>query len=181
MVNNQIFKNHKINFLIIFITINLLIAILPTFGSADKSNKAYVQPEILDRLNNQSEVRVTVQLNRDDLFYPKIPIKSSSRKVADKEIMNEVSNIYSKVMPTLTSSDFRIKNRLDLIPTFYGYISKDGLNKLKNNPYVKGIYLDDKITYATSLESVQLINVRDDVWNEGYTGGGKTICAGKAE
>ncbi len=75
--------------------------------------------------------------------------------------------------------DFELKRKYSTVEAFSGEITASGLNKLKNNPNVKGIYLNKKV-HTMLQQSTPLINA-PQVWNKqingvSLTGAGQTVC-----
>lgn len=130
---------------------------------------------IIDAFQNQSEVRVIVTL-KANLISDYSPSTKNSKEynLWISDIKNQVSEIQSKVIPFLSEDEFKIKYIYELSPSFSGNITQKGLDKLINNPNVERIYLVEK-TYTSLDKSVPLINATQ-VWTNGYSGNGITVC-----
>lgn len=116
----------------------------------------FIDDKVVNALENQTEVEVIVKLRKDnftDFSYMSVEERKAKREWTHEIIMREVDDVQDKVIPFLTESEFRLTTKFELSPSFYGYITKEGLEKLKNNPLVESIYLNDGISH-TALDEI---------------------------
>ncbi len=167
----------------------LTLILFVNFG-ADISSQRYLGPDlqrIEDRLQEQGGARVIVMLGES-------PVMKTSM-TAGGEAGDEIRQLEDSVLSRLNVAgrdnammvsaatevgvDFYLKYRYSTVPAFAGNVTASGLEKLKNHPNVKGIYLDKKV-HTMLQQSVPLINA-SEVWNKQVngvylTGEGQTIC-----
>jgi hypothetical protein len=145
-------------------------------SAQDNETLPEIDPEIYEAFENQTEVFVIVTLKADFSSNHSSSIKNSEERAKWLEdITRQVDETQSKVVPFLLESEFRVESASELSPVFSGYMSKEGLEKLKNNPLVTRIEKVKK-TYASLDDSASLINATR-VWNDlNYTGEGITVC-----
>ena len=176
---------------IIFLVMILLFLIVPTTVIS-----ANVDSQVFEKLNENQEVSVIVMLKEgnvasrklSDLGKPekvnaleqkKAMIKEQQDKVLSK--LNLKSN-GSKSIYALTSSsniEFSLRHKYSTVNGFSGMVTKAGLEKLRNNPDVKKVYLNS-VKHILLDDSVPQIN-GDDTWNLklnniNITGKDETIC-----
>ncbi len=128
--------------------------------NSDASNKE------TDLDENEEFMHVIVMLKDDKT--PTITKDSLS------EIKTEVNIKQNKVLAKLDTDEFHIKHRYNTISGFAGEVTKEGLDKLKQDPNVEAIY-EDELLHITLIESAPLINATD-VWDLGITGKGSVVC-----
>lgn len=124
-----------------------------------------IEEKIYDELNKTEEVKVIVIL-RD--------FKALCFEEAKEKIKINQDKVLSDLILFGDKLDFRLRHKYSTLNAFAGNITKQGLEKLKINPLVKGIYLDKKV-YASLTESIPLINA-SQVWAKGFSGKSKTVC-----
>lgn len=94
-------------------------------------------------------------------------------------LLEDIQSIQSDVLSTLDEKDFDLKYQYSIINGFSGSVTEQGLEKLRTNPSVKGIYYDEKAELFLD-KSAQLINATN-VWAMQYnginlTGKGISVC-----
>ena len=82
--------------------------------------------------------------------------------------------IKSKILSNLTKEEFEFKGTISGSDWITGYLNLEGLEKLKNNPYVSIVHEEGKLSIQLQ-QSLPLINATD-AWTKGYTGKNQTIC-----
>jgi len=157
-----------------------------------------IEPVVLEKLNKTYEVEVIVLLKEANISHAPGKVAGITEvKLNKKQILEQRKSIISawqnKVLSTLMVSsrddgeivsnnsdiDFRIKHRYKTVNAFSGKLTKQGLEKLKNNNDIKGIFFDKKM-YASLDRSIPLINA-DDVWikqvnGKNITGLKESVC-----
>ncbi len=125
-----------------------------------------VEDKVEEKLETEEEVFVLVKL-RD--------IEPQQEKVLSKLNLKE-----KKLLGILIEEpDLKLKHKYSNINAFSGKITKQGLEKLRNDPNVENIYIDKKFSIALD-NSIPQINA-DDVWqiqvnSTNITGLGQTVC-----
>jgi len=142
-----------------------IILINSVYGLIEKQ-EVEIEQEVLEKLKHQTEVFVIVTL-KEPSYFDKTYIDLDTKKQIYKEIQSEV-------LSKLTINNFKLKNKYSLSPGFSGYLTIDGLEKLKRDYNVKEIHISKKGRYLLD-STVPLINA-DDVVNIGLSGQGKTTC-----
>ena len=160
-----------------------------------------------DRLGEEEEVRVIVNLGRARSIgaqsLDKISKARSNQEIENRVLdgmrvikrgkkgiagnsggSSNITNLGRGAEMISTSGrekpvDFYLKHKYDWSPSFSGWVTREGLEKLENNPLVKEVYLD-KIMHIQLDESVPLIEA-DKVWDRqvngiNLTGRGQTVC-----
>src|SRR3989338_6262721 len=84
------------------------------------------------------------------------------------------NTLTNSILSDLTKTEFKLEEIVLGDTAFFGNITQEGLNKLKNNPEVRLIYLNRKL-HILLQESLPLINA-NNTWALGYTGKDQTIC-----
>jgi PGF-pre-PGF domain-containing protein len=137
-----------------------------------------VKSKVLSKFESEDEVDVIVIL--EDVKQPSkksLPKTKKQEPPKQKDVL--IKEREEEVLSSLDISDFRVKRKYSTVAAFSGKLTKKGLEKLKKNPNVKGIYIDE-LVYVTLDTSTPLINA-DDVWNKQFaginvTGNGETVC-----
>ncbi len=140
-----------------------------------ESKEVIIDLRVETLLETQDEVFVNVDL--------KINTTSTSLPKGTKEervyrlskIREEVNNSLSEVVPFLSEDEFKLKRASLSYASFSGNITKKGFDKLKKDSRVKVIRLVET-TQTSLVKSAELINIKNDVWNLGYTGEGQVVC-----
>src|SRR3989344_5633440 len=161
-MNKIRFKNIPMMIVVILIGIILINSV---YGLIEKQ-EVEIEQEVLEKLKHQTEVFVIVTL-KEPSYFDKTYIDLDTKKQIYKEIQSEV-------LSKLTINNFKLKNKYSLSPGFSGYLTIDGLEKLKRDYNVKEIHISKKGRYLLD-STVPLINA-DDVVNIGLSGQGKTTC-----
>jgi len=124
---------------------------------------------------------VSSQEEGRDLIIDKVDINVinalENNTLVEVFIKIEINNISSidRVLSSLDESEFKLIKRSVYNDAFSGNISKKGVEKIINNPDVRGMYLN-RVAKVTLQDSTPLINATT-VWNSlGYTGRGQTVC-----
>jgi len=149
------------------------------FDSVDNENDLSNNPKSSDDKKsmiddeNEDFIDVIVMLKDDGIFKDDRRMLGIT-KSALPEIELEVKRKQASVLSKLDSIEFHLKHKYNTISGFAGKITKEGLDKLKQDPNVEAIY-EDELLYTTLIESVPLINA-DDVHNLGITGEGSVVC-----
>jgi subtilisin family serine protease/uncharacterized membrane protein YgcG len=149
------------------------------------ANAAIIDQEIEEKLNQENEVSVIVIL-KDQSIEKKFGVASKKEILEEKKQM--IKSQQNKVLSKLnqkkfgifsTKSDLKLKHKYSTVNGFSGKLTKQGLEKLKNDPNVASIHINKK--YSMTLDgSIPQINA-DDVWglqlnSTNITGVGETIC-----
>ena len=132
------------NKLIVYIVIIFLLILFHNF----QIFAIDIESDILKKLNESSEISVVVELKSNTLT--------------------------NSILSDLTKTEFKLEEIVLGDTAFFGNITQEGLNKLKNNPEVRLIYLNRKL-HILLQESLPLINA-NNTWALGYTGKDQTIC-----
>ncbi len=182
------------------ILIGLIIVFLIILCSANisisKFEKRYLGPDlekIEKKLQTQDKVRVIVRLKEEFLKLQTLNVKEKKKTIRRieegvlsklnvidwKEIRREKKNKSETSAPENKKVDFYLKYKYSLTPAFAGYVTKEGLEKLKDDPNVEVVYFDRPL-HILLFESVPLINATE-VWKKQFnginlTGKGQTIC-----
>lgn len=166
-------------------SIILLILLSPGTNAVDNSFEiTKVESKVLDELNKTGEVEVIVVLNDAAVNNTKNGAELSKKQILEQK-KSMIFSQQEKVLSTLELSyqngsiDFKLFHRYLTVNAFSGKLTKQGLEKLKNNSNVKNIIFDERI-YASLDRSIPLINA-DDVWAKpvnglNVTGLGETVC-----
>jgi len=171
----------------------------------NESNGKKVDKEVDELLKENDEVSVIVVLEdyydaledyysasalseADDFDKKKMMVEKQQEKVLSEldyvsiKQNNSETNVISEVPDTgnnLNETEFELKNKFATINAFSGEVTKKGLEKLKNNQYVKRI----DISYPNSIslgDTVSIVNATK-TWkviqnSSNVTGKGETIC-----
>ena len=117
--------------------------------------------KIEEEFKEEEEVSVIIELNEEDEL-----------SLITKLVVEEVTP------DSLPNEEFEGKHQFETFNGFSGKITKEGFEKLKDNPRVKGIYLDREFQIFL-LDSVPLINA-DFAWNTTINNksitGDSTVC-----
>ena len=159
---------NKKDYLIIFLVLFIITIIYASFVSGSFNNvTGFVvkdtssSEEIEEELKNEEEVQVIIELNEEN----ELPLVT-------KLIVEEVTS------DSLPDEEFEGKHEFETFNGFSGKITKEDFEKLKDNPRVKGIYLDREFQISLS-DSVPLINA-DFAWNTTINNknitGRSTVC-----
>jgi len=150
-------------------------------------NSAVVDPEIEEILEEEDSVRVLVKLKNDpvkdnieDSIEEKLEAKKEMIEEKQEEVLERIegkASINGKV--SLEKKDFELGHQYNTINGFSGEVTKEGLERLRNDPGVEAISYNG-VFYASLAESVPLVN-GNDLWNFevngiNLTGDGETIC-----
>lgn len=162
----------RTNFLIKIVSL-VVVYHLSTFVLADVANTGpWIDSRLVEKLNNQTEVRVLVVLKDETQLIP------SGTKEERMNVYNQKKMIFSSeedsLLKTLDKGDFRVEDKLSLINGFIGYATPAGIEKLKKNPKVMAIQTETKM-YPTLTQSIPLIDANFSL-GTGYAGLGQTIC-----
>ena len=168
-------------------------------------NAAKIDKTIEEKLESEDEVSVIVVLNDDYSSVNELSVNSAKNKnlinerlMVEKQQDKVLKNLnYKKISlknesigkKTLSKTskkindeekkDFWLKHKYKAINGFSGEITKEGLEKLKNNPDVKRVYINGVKNIFLDA-SVPLVNATR-TWslvynNSNLTGAGETIC-----
>ena len=175
----------------------LLAIFLSIISSQQVSTKAHniVHPEVEALFANQSEVSVIVMMKDYDLEnYASISglsadkskenikkdmIKTQREKVLGKLSVKEKNKASSNEISVSSDYELELTNTYSLVNGFAGNLKKSGLEKLKNDPNVLGIYPNREVR-AILDTSTPLVNATL-LWNItlnglSINGSGETIC-----
>ena len=119
-----------------------------------------------------------IKVFNNQTFFNEIENQSSNKLV--KKINNQTwVRVIIRTNNNLDFSKFSTKEGITVLNNlsdgFVGIINQKGFEELTNNLDIKEIQMD-MVGHISLDESVPLINVRNDVWNLGYTGSGIDIC-----
>lgn len=163
---------------IIFIMLLLLLSLV---------NAAKVDKVIEEKLENQDEISVIVKLKDEPVEKFSVLNKDFDRKLSKRKEM--VERQQEKVLANLNkfsvsgkggkNTDFKLKNKYSVVNGFSGKVTKEGLEKLRNDPNVEKIYFDEPMSISLDV-SVPKINATK-VWglvynNTNITGKYETVC-----
>jgi len=123
----------------------------------------------LKKNSNDSEKIPVIVILRDNL--------GMNTAIKDRKL--PISKIQDNVLKNLNADEFELRYRYSAINGFSGVVTRKGMEKLLNNPLVKGVYADRE-RYLFLQDSVPLINATN-VWSLqingiNLTGRGETIC-----
>jgi len=107
------------------------------------------EEEILDVLANETWARVTIKLRTDGEYI--------------RNMTPGLKNTISSILETLNDSEFNLLGEYLSGRKFYGYVSKEGFDKLIQNPFIEEIYLSG-VSYtliSNSSYTDQEINLSD--------------------
>jgi hypothetical protein len=77
--------------------------------------------------------------------YVQVQLKHEQKGKADSaENKAAIKQLQSRVLSQLTAAEFHVEYPLQMLPGILGYVNRAGLEKLKTNPDVVAICLDDK-------------------------------------
>ncbi len=131
----------------------------PAYDSEDPP----VEPQVMQALNEDGEVRVVVALN--------LPAAAQSLQARSQAL----SRAQVQVLSNVTAWEFQLVHRYSAVPGLVGVVTPRGLEQLRRSPDVRAIALDMPVEPAT-IESAALIRA-DRVWKElGMTGAGVNIA-----
>lgn len=139
-----------------------------------KENTLFIEPKVLAKLENQTQTRVIIKL-KDKYKLPILKNKEEKRE-AINSLMESVNEIQSETLSKLPKLDFQLKRRLRLTNIVSGYITKEGLDKLRKDPNVEYIIASEKIGYGALpqsrgvIQSKQVNNILDNM------GEGEVVC-----
>jgi len=195
------YKNYKMKKRFIFLSVVVFFLIVPNIVISAK-----IDAGIAEKLNDGQEVSVIVMLKDNPLedksiASREVSIKSKPGKVKALEqkkamIKEQQDKVLSKLnlktknliklnntkglfSTPSSNTDFNLRHKYSTINGFSGMVTKAGLEKLRNNPDVKMVYLNS-IKHTLLDVSVPQINT-DDVWrlklnNTNISGKDETIC-----
>ena len=167
---------------VIVITILFLLVLSIAFSENDNNDK--VDKEVEELLNQQDEVSVIIMLEDDYKAINEDVISDVSEKdgLEKKKIM--INELQSKVLSNLNYNskdeiDFKLRRKFTLVNGLSGEITKQGLEKLRNDPNIKKIYPNRPVK-AFLDESAEIVNATN-TWKLVYngtnlTGKGETVC-----
>ncbi len=167
-------KKRRGSFLVFFLLLGILVFSLE-FVEAIK-----IDPLVMEKLENQSEVYVTVMLRDDSgINYEGTRHTIKERLPIYKQKKAYFMQVQENVLSTLSESEFMVDYKYSIMNAFGGYITRQGLEKLENNPIVTGIQ-GRRTLYLHLQDSVPLINATK-VWplklnDVNITGAGQTVC-----
>lgn len=152
-----------LTYLSVFAFLLLLISIV---------SAARIDDRLIGKLSEGSEVDVVVLL-KDSSGFKDFSI-SALQERAERANSNRAG-----VLEVLDAEDFHLTTKFALTNGFAGKISRNGLEKLENNPLVSGVYLDEPLHVALN-SSVDVINARN-AWavqqnGTNLSGQGVRIC-----
>ncbi len=158
---------------------------------------ATIDPSVEKALSNSSEVSVIVLLKDDENTQARKIVPSDSSGIKEwyiearkEEVKKQQEEVLGKLDVLQADSgqndanetedmDFRLKRKFATINGFYGNVTEEGLEKLRNDPDVEKIYYDYEVRIDLSV-SVPQINA-NRTWeliynNTNINGQGETIC-----
>ena len=156
-----------------WITINIIFVFLILFSINLVFSQPIVDQKISDSLNERELVEVIVGFKQvNNTFYS---VLSGLERELDHNLKEESNlKLQSDIIASLNKDEFNLTWTSSNGGGFSGYINQKGLDKLINNPNVAIIHLP-YLFRADLSESLPLINATN-IWVEGYTGEGQTIC-----
>jgi len=180
---------------IVVMLLFFLLAVSMVFSAnhiKNENNDKKVDKEVNELLKENDEVSVIVVLkddystlseysvseldDADDFDKKKMMVEKQQEKVLAK------LNYKSSKKPSVNENnkvDLKLKHQYRTINGFSGKITKGGLEKLKNNPDVKRIYINGikNITLDVSVPLINATRTGGLVYNgSNLTGAGETIC-----
>ncbi|NQV09364.1 S8 family serine peptidase, partial [Candidatus Woesearchaeota archaeon] len=137
-----------------------------------EENNLKFDSKIINLLESDGKANVIVMLNDDSNI--KITGSKKERLVKLTQRSEVFLNSQESIFTNFVENEFKLKNQFLVINGFSGEIDYVGFNKMKNNPKLKYIYLNE-ISYPELYESTQIIKAKD-VWDLGVEGNGQTVC-----
>ena len=178
----------KKGMVIFIVLIILLLAAISNSGNCF----VIVDKEIQSDLEKNKEVPVIVVLKDNYRLLNKKAVKSFEKRdkfqLKKEMIKRQQENVLStlnlknrktKSLLGAEEFDFELRHKYSTVNSFSGKLTKSGLNKLKNSPYVKEVYLSKtkKIFLDTSAVQINATKVWSLVYNNtNITGTGETVC-----
>ncbi|MDP7476495.1 MAG: S8 family serine peptidase, partial [Candidatus Woesearchaeota archaeon] len=168
----------------------LAVGIASSVNNSDNNGK--IDEEVNELLNSQDEVSVIVVLEDDYGVLNEYSVSSlnemdefeKKKAMVEEQQENVLSDLDLKQEKTLgiledTDFDFELKRKYSTVNAFSGNVTEDGLEKLKNDPEIKEVYLNG-IKYINLDVSVPLINATK-TWSlvhnsTNITGKHETVC-----
>ncbi len=194
-------KINKMKKRFIFLAVVLFLFIVPYISSSSVSSLK-IDSQIFEKLNENQDVSVIVMLRDGPVSSPKglsilgkpgktiLEQKKAMIKDQQDNVLSRLnlkdktknlvkSNARDHVSTTSSGADFNLRHKYSTVNGFSGMVTKSGLEKLRNNPDVKKVYLD-RVVHAFLDQSIPQINA-DDTWaiqlnSTNITGLGETIC-----
>lgn len=127
------------------------------FVGTEGNPNLVVDPLVIEKLQNQTEVYVTVRLIDDSNI-----IYGTPRQIYEQKA-EYFKQAEEGVISTLNKSEFRLDYRYTIINAFGGYITRDGLEKLTMNPKVLVIETDREVSVGNQDENKE-IELNKNLW-----------------
>jgi len=146
----------KKDYLIIFLILFIITLVYASFVSGNFNNiTGFV---VKDTSSDKEEIEIEEELKKEE----EVPVIIELNEENELSLITKL--VVEEVTPdSLPNEEFEGKHEFETFNGFSGKITKEGFEKLKNNPRVKGIYLDREFQISLS-DSVPLINA-DSTWN----------------
>ena len=174
--------------------IKLMIVVLLLLSFSVVAEAANIGSEVEEKLESEDAVRVIIVLKEDTgakYGVGRFRIRGIPHEEKDEKIENRRETIRKKQDDVLSrldvepvrnmssEADLGLRHKYKTVNAFSGNLTKDGLNKLKYDPDVESIIIDEKFT-AKLDDTIPQISA-DDVWpiqfdGVNLTGEGETIC-----
>jgi len=148
----------------IVIGMGIFVSFLIIFSLSDNGSGITGYAVVDSQLENNDKVKVIIKLKDDSQ-----DISKNQEKILEKLEKTKVIKLFSE-----NEDSFKLENQYSTINSFSGEITKEGLDKLKNDPDVESITIDYPVSLSLS-DSIGIINA-DATHSLGITGEGKSIC-----
>lgn len=138
------------------------------------SEEIMIDPEIEEAFKTEIKVKVLIRIR--DTTGIVVSAKDSVEKQTENDMKRkEIFDAkIDAILQLLSENEFEFQRRFISGKAFYGIITKEGFEKIKENSDVVQISKPG-ISHVTLDESAALINA-DYAWNLDYTGEDQTIC-----
>jgi PGF-pre-PGF domain-containing protein len=168
----------------------LAVGIASSVNNSDNNGK--IDEEVNELLNGQDEVSVIVVLEDDYDVLNEYSVSSlnemdefeKKKAMVEKQQENVLSDLDLKQEKTLgiledKNFDFELERKFSTVNAFFGNVTEDGLEKLKNNPNIKKIYPNRPVS-AFLNDSKFIVNA-SKTWSLIYnstnlTGKNEVVC-----
>jgi len=177
---------------VLVITILIFLFLIGIVFSQNNNNNKNdkVDKEVEELLNQQDEVSVIVVLEDDydvlneysvSVLNKKSDFEKKKMMISKQQdkVLSKLDSKKEKIVGILAENDFELKSKFTSVNGFSGIITKQGLEKLKNDPNVKKVYPNRPVKAFLS-DSKNIVNA-SRTWGLIYngtnvTGKGEVIC-----
>jgi len=168
--------NNKALF-ILFISCIIIFSSLPVLAS--DSIKPAFDSEISNILENQSSVFVTIMLKDNSNIIYEAQMSGEEKFNLLQRKKEHFNQDQEKILSTLPKNSFEISNKFSTINGFMGNITKEGFQKLKNDPNILNIRL--RRQGSLLLDETNSLIGAEEAWSKNINGvniggQGQTVC-----